>query len=79
MVCHGELYALRPHPHYLTHFYLALSAGGAAGGAVVTLLAPQVFTSFIELPLLVITVLMVTILPPSSNRSFRTATTHASG
>jgi hypothetical protein len=27
MVCHGELHRLRPHPRYLTAFYLTLSAG----------------------------------------------------
>jgi hypothetical protein len=29
MVCHGELTRLKPHPQYLTHFYLMISAGGA--------------------------------------------------
>jgi hypothetical protein len=27
MVCHGELYRLRPHPRHLTSFYLMISAG----------------------------------------------------
>jgi len=30
MVCHGELVRLKPHPRYLTSFYLVISAGGAA-------------------------------------------------
>ncbi|HEV2447227.1 MAG TPA: hypothetical protein VGS58_14945, partial [Candidatus Sulfopaludibacter sp.] len=51
MVCHGELARLKPHPRYLTHFYLMLSAGGALGGILVGLVAPHVFRNFYELPL----------------------------
>ncbi|MHC4867654.1 MAG: hypothetical protein ACYTEX_26585 [Planctomycetota bacterium] len=29
MVCHGELYRLRPRPSYLTRYYLMIGAGGA--------------------------------------------------
>lgn len=49
MVCHGELVRLRPHPSYLTSFYLMMSAGGAIGGAFVSLLAPILFHGFWEL------------------------------
>ncbi len=49
MVCHGELVRLKPAPRYLTSFYLATSAGGAAGGLFVGLLAPVVFERLIEL------------------------------
>jgi spermidine synthase len=51
MVCHGELARLKPDPRYLTHFYLAISAGGALGGIFVGLVAPRIFRSFYELPL----------------------------
>jgi SAM-dependent methyltransferase len=51
MVCHGELARLKPHPRYLTHFYLMMSAGGALGGILVGLVAPRVFSNFYELPL----------------------------
>ncbi|HXS96282.1 MAG TPA: fused MFS/spermidine synthase [Candidatus Limnocylindrales bacterium] len=51
MVCHGELVRLKPHPKYLTHFYLMISAGGALGGLLVGLLAPRVFHAFYELQL----------------------------
>jgi len=51
MVCHGELVALKPAPQYLTTFYLTISAGGAAGGLFVGLLAPLVFVSYYELHL----------------------------
>jgi hypothetical protein len=48
MVCHGELVRLRPQPALLTRFYLLISAGGAAGGIFVVLIAPQIFTGFWE-------------------------------
>jgi hypothetical protein len=51
MVCHGELARLKPHPRYLTHFYLMVSAGGAAGGLLVALVAPHLFRTFYELPI----------------------------
>ena len=49
MVCHGELVALKPDPKYLTAFFLTISAGGAAGGLFVGLLAPLLFVSYYEL------------------------------
>ncbi|MEN9536875.1 MAG: hypothetical protein RLZZ178_872 [Verrucomicrobiota bacterium] len=51
MVCHGEVYRLRPGASRLTGFYLSLSAGGAAGGLFVALIAPFVFPDYFELHL----------------------------
>lgn len=51
MVCHGELVRLKPDPKYLTQYYLTISAGGAAGGLAVGLLAPVIFTGYYELHL----------------------------
>ncbi|HEY1493358.1 MAG TPA: fused MFS/spermidine synthase [Candidatus Solibacter sp.] len=51
MVCHGELVRLKPHPHYLTGFYVIISVGGAAGGLFVGLLAPNVFHAYYEFPI----------------------------
>jgi SAM-dependent methyltransferase len=51
MVCHGELARLKPHPRYLTHFYLMISAGGALGGLMVGLIAPKVFPALYEFPI----------------------------
>ncbi len=48
MICHGELVRLKPGVERLTSFYLAVSAGGAAGGVFVAIVAPRVFTSFAE-------------------------------
>lgn len=49
MICHGELAYLKPSKHHLTSFYLLLSIGGAIGGAMVSLLAPQIFSFYLEL------------------------------
>ena len=50
MICHGELARLKPHPHYLTLFYVLISTGGLLGGISVNLIAPNVFPGFWELP-----------------------------
>src|SRR5262249_31088535 len=49
MICHGELSRLKPHPKFLTSYYLMIAAGGAAGGVAVALLAPLLFHSYAEL------------------------------
>ncbi len=51
MVCHGELYRLRPHADRLTAFYLMVSVGGALGGIFITFAAPHLFLGYWELPL----------------------------
>ena len=51
MLCHGELARLRPDASRLTDYYLMISAGGAIGGLLVSLVAPNVFKSHYEWPL----------------------------
>jgi SAM-dependent methyltransferase len=51
MVCHGELARLKPHPRFLTGFFLMVSIGGAAGGVFVALIAPSLFNASYELPI----------------------------
>ncbi len=51
MLCHGELTRIKPKPRHLTEFYLSMSAGGALGGLLVSLVAPHVFTWYLEWPL----------------------------
>ena len=66
MICHGELYRLRPHADYLTTFYLMVSVGGAVGGVFVNLVAPFLFTGYWEFYLawlLTIILLVVMLLP----------------
>jgi hypothetical protein len=48
MVCHGELVRSRPNPAHLTEFYLLIAAGGALGGVFVSLIAPAIFSTFLE-------------------------------
>jgi SAM-dependent methyltransferase len=54
MVCHGELSRRRPHPRYLTQFYLMVSVGGAIGGLFVALVSPRLFRDYLELPVAMI-------------------------
>ena len=54
MICHGELYRLRPDASHLTLFYLTVSAGGAAGGLFVGIVAPGIFLSLVEYPLVLV-------------------------
>ncbi len=54
LLCHGELAADRPGPERLTEFYLWVSAGGFLGGVLTSLLAPLLFSSILEYPLLLI-------------------------
>lgn len=49
LVCHGELFRLRPPPQQLTQFYLLIAAGGALGGALVAVVAPLVFRDYFEI------------------------------
>ncbi len=51
MVCHGEVFRLRPGANRLTGYYLSISAGGAVGGLFVALVAPFVFPDYFELHL----------------------------
>jgi hypothetical protein len=48
LVCHGELSRARPPARYLTAYYLVIAAGGAIGGAFVTLVAPRIFVTHVE-------------------------------
>ena len=48
MVCHGELARKKPGLDHLTEYYLFMSAGGALGGLVVSLLAPLILTTYLE-------------------------------
>jgi hypothetical protein len=51
MFCHGELAIRKPAAKHLTAFYLMISLGGALGGIFVALIAPNLFTTFLELPI----------------------------
>jgi hypothetical protein len=53
LVCHQALVARRPGVQHLTEFYLWMSLGGVVGGAFNAFLAPVIFSSVIEYPLVV--------------------------
>jgi hypothetical protein len=54
LVFHGELARTRPAAGNLTEFYLCLSVGGVLGGIFNSLVAPAVFKTVMELPLVLI-------------------------
>ncbi|MEO5922835.1 MAG: fused MFS/spermidine synthase [Bryobacteraceae bacterium] len=51
MICHGELAKRKPHPRYLTQYFLMISVGGAIGGLFVAFLAPRAFPDYWEMPI----------------------------
>ncbi len=59
LVCHRELYMRRPPAAQLTEFYLWMSFGGVLGGMFAAILAPQLFTSVFEFPLLMAAALLL--------------------
>ena len=48
MMCHGELVLSKPAPQHLTRFYLLVSIGGALGALVVSVVAPLLFSTYLE-------------------------------
>jgi hypothetical protein len=57
-VCHTALYQRRPDAAHLTEFYLWLAIGGALGGIFSGLVAPHIFSTVLEYPLLVVLALL---------------------
>ena len=51
MLLHGELYRSRPVPEKLNLYYFLIALGGAIGGAIVAIVAPNVFPDFWEFQL----------------------------
>ena len=58
MVAHGELYAARPAVSQLTEFYFWMSAGGVLGGIFSALVAPLLFSTILEYPILLVLALL---------------------
>ena len=54
VLAHGRLAEERPVPERLTEFYFLLSLGGVLGGALNALVAPLVFDSVLEYPLVLV-------------------------
>jgi len=70
LLCHGELVADRPAAEHLTEFYLWMSFGGVLGGAFNALLAPLVFQTVMEYPLVMVAVYL-TVRPVSGGGMVR--------
>ena len=64
LTCHSQLAQERPGADRLPQFYLWLSVGGVLGGIFNVLIAPLLFTSIIEYPLMILAACLV--LPNSS-------------
>jgi hypothetical protein len=58
LMYHHRLYTLRPKAEQLTQFYLWMSFGGVLGGIFSGLLAPYIFNSILEYPILVSIVML---------------------
>jgi len=63
LACHGALAKDRPSKEHLTEFYLWLSVGGALGGVFNALLAPLLFETVLEYPLLLAAASALPLLP----------------
>jgi hypothetical protein len=53
LLCHGEVYRLRPGPAHLGRFYLWLAVGGALGTVAVSVAFPLLTRDYLEFPALV--------------------------
>ena len=71
MTCHGELVHSRPHPRYLTLFYLLVSAGGTLGGVFVAIVSPSVFTGFWEYHIALFAACAITLIAWCVNRAWK--------
>jgi len=56
LMCHQLLSRRRPPPDRLTEFYLLMSLGGVVGGVFNALIAPTVFATVVEYPLVLVLV-----------------------
>ena len=68
MVCHGQLASERPPARHLAEFYLWVAIGGALGGFFNAIVAPLLFDSVAEYPLVII--LACYLRPAISTRMF---------
>lgn len=71
MVCHGELVRYAPQPARLTEFYLWMAVGGVLGGIFTALLAPHIFNTILEYPLMLI---LACVLRPGCSTRFQRRT-----
>lgn len=66
LVCHGRLAEERPRAEHLAEFYFWLAVGGVLGGLFNAVVAPHVFNSVVEYPLVI---LLASYLRPAFRRT----------
>ena len=67
LVCHGELARKRPPAEHLTEFYLWMSLGGILGGLFSALVAPLLFRTIVEYPLVLVLACLLRPPPPAAS------------
>jgi hypothetical protein len=70
LMCHNQLAADRPSASHLAEFYLWFSLGGVLGGVFNALVAPLIFRSVVEYPLVI---LLTCLLLPQSQKAVLSA------
>jgi hypothetical protein len=60
-ILHRRMYEDRPGAEKLTEFYFIMSLGGVLGGAFVSLIAPAIFSSVTEYPLLLLAIVLLAV------------------
>ncbi len=68
MVCHAELVRVRPPPEHVTEFFVWVSVGGLIGGIFTALVAPVLFDTVLEYP---VVLTLAALLRPESNSTPR--------
>lgn len=61
LLFHAKAYALRPPKAKLSYFYLSLAFGGTVGGLLVSIIAPLLFKTYLEIELLLIAGIIYTL------------------
>ncbi|HEV2800162.1 MAG TPA: fused MFS/spermidine synthase [Pyrinomonadaceae bacterium] len=72
LACHALLAADRPGVRHLAEFYLLMSVGGVLGGLFNALLAPVVFNTTLEYPLVIVLACLLMPCPAATNRDAAT-------
>jgi spermidine synthase len=63
LLCHTALASRRPDPQHLTEYYFWIALGGALGGTFTAVVAPIVFKTVVEYPLLVAVIAFFRVVP----------------
>lgn len=70
LVCHRELFRVRPKPEYLSIYYLIISLGGVAASIFVGIVAPKFFGGVWEYPITLVAAILVGVFVLIRNSDF---------